>query len=672
MILSQPPILGRNSSPGQLGDLVFGDQYSFPATETNFMLSGRNFWTPQLLNNGFENYLIASRSNSGSEKLCLLAHDSRYGLFPPFAVANRLPGGADDGNHHIPTILKEGGKLYALREIEHNVDPMGIHKTINQNDFVLWQAGSNTIGSNPTYPNLYQLNNGVKVMVSQISDINAGLNYNINGTIDSAWSAQSNIVTADAGNAIYVTGIINSHLRQDYAIAMVTVRAAGLSIYHQRCAVKIHVSLAGVITYRNWDDTFSKNSTLTIAELRTNFKYFDTGSSAIDSEEPICAALSINGKFYDVARDGSGNNQFVILSVGQTSTAPTLKSFPSSGDVRCVLPLRTSLIYAFAIESGDIIQYESRDEGDNWTNLGDVFPGVADSLGYFTVSYNAAAIGNNQSFFVVSAGGGVTYVRKAAFGSLESEAPANFYINTPLMSESEYDGMCDFSYKIEAGKITNTGTTLTSLIDQSPNARHITGGAVGGSPVIDNATTPSQVVMDGINDFCQVGITGYTGKTNGVIIVVGNPAFYWLTASRNAGSATYMRWTVTGGFTEYFGGFNAGTCTVKGTTAVTAGVKGIFMFQHMGIGDVMQFYNGQMQRRNVTLQQDTVEGLFIAGLPSGATHLEIGRLVRSSVTFTASTWSHIAMAPAQTLSNLAKMHKFLSNKYSIPLVSPFF
>jgi hypothetical protein len=670
MIIPQHTTLGRNSSPGQLGDLVFGDQYSFPSTETNFMLSGRNFWTPQLLNNGFENYLIASRANAGSEKLCLLAHDSRYGLFPPFAVANRLPGGADDGNHHVPTILKEGGKLYALREIEHNADPVGIHKTINQNDFVLWQAGSNTIASTPTYPNLYQLNNGVKIMVSQINDLNAGLNYNINGTIDSAWSAQNTIVAAVGANAFYVTGVINSHLRQDYAIVLINHRVAASSIYFQRCVVKIHVSLAGVITYRNWDDTFSKNSGLTNAELLANFKYFDTGSDAIDSEEPICAALSINGKFYDVARDGSGNNQFVILAVGQSPAAATLKAFPSAGDVRCVLPLRTSLIYAFAVESGDIIRYVTTDEGNNWTSLGDVFPGVG-SLGYFTVPYNAAAIGNNQNFFVIAPAGGAIHVRKAAFGSLESEAPANFYINTPSMSEAEYDAMMDFSYKIEAGKISNTGTTLTALTDQSPNARNIIGAAIGGSPVIDNATTPTQVVMDGVNDFCQIGITGYTGKTNGVIIVVGNPAFYWLTASRNVGTATYMRWTVTGGFTEYFGSFNTASSQIKGTTAVPAG-KAIFMFQHMGIGDVMQWYNGQMQRRNVVVQHDVSEGQFIAGLPSGATHFEIGRLVRSSISYTGSTWSHIAMAPAQTLSNLAKMHKFLSQKYSIQLVSPFF
>lgn len=668
MILPQHGILGRPTSPGQLGELVFGDQFTFGSTETNFMISGRNFWSPQLLNNGFETYLIASRALAGSEKLSLLPHDSRYGFFPPFAVGNRLAGGADDPNHHIPTIWIEGSRLYAMREIEHNADPIGIHRTKNDNDFVLWEPSATTIGSTPTYPNIYKLNNGVKVLVQQSGDINAGFNYNLNGTVDSAWSGNNVIVNA-AANQYYVAGILNSHLRQDFAIAIVSHRESGTPAYYERALIKIFVDNAGGFTYKNWDETFSKTSALTPAELAANFEYFDTGTTTINSEEPTCAALCINQKFYDVARDSAGDNQFVILAPGQSPASPTLKAFPSTGIVRCVLPLRGDLIYAFAIESDNVIQYVTTDEGDNWTSLGDVFPGAA-AIGFFTVPYNAAQIGNDQNFFVIATGSGVLNVRKAAFNTLQSEAPANFYINSGVYSEAEYDALMDFSYKIEAGKITNTGTVITSLIDQSPNGRNISGAAVGGSPVIDDATTPTQVVMDGVNDFMQVGATGLTTKTNGVIIVVGNPAFYWMTASNNANSTRYMRWTVTGGFMENFASLGTPQIQTKGQTAVGAG-KHIFMFQHMGMGDVMMFFNGQMQRRNV-VQDHGSEGLFFSSIPSGLTHVEIGRLVRNTVSFTSSTWSHIALCPAQTLESLAKMHKFLSNKYSIPLVSPFF
>lgn len=676
---SNPYAYSGSSVEAGTSDITIDDTtYTFTANQAQMVQGYSQLYTPKILYDNGKTYAVYQKNNIG--RLVVLKYDDRYGLGNPIGVRMQIASGFD--THHEPVIFSDANKLYMLQEKNHNSEPIGILKARNVGDDLLWQVGTNTIGTIPTYPILTK-KNGVFLIAHQFSDVSAGLVYNTGSDIDGTWESTSVQLTVRAADEDehYVSGVMNYDAVTDEMVIVINGRNDDGSIsYFRKYLLRVKVTAPSTVTIYNWDKSFSKNSALSSAELIANCEYYDTGSDLIVSNQSN-AALDNSGNFYDsISNDAGSTLKFIILLSGQASTAPTVKDAPHF--FYRIMPISTSLIYAIANQTVGAFSkpflFKTTDLGDNWEEVSEIFEDIDADVVDVGFPANHKDIPNDSNFIFCGRGtGGALHVKKAAFGTLQSETPANFYGDTVAYSEAEYNALMDFSYMIEAGKITTTGTTLTAVADQSPNARN---PGIGGSPVVDNGTTPSYLVFDGTNDL--LGITadaGLLARSEGIVLAVikptnGGSAFFgkpFITATNDANTTSYITFGASfNNVISHAGSWGTPKVEVYGDTTLTDDFHIVAFYLQNGGCDVLGIVDGKFQLRN-EVQQSVNEGKFLSGVNLGMEFLRIGALTRSSgTTYFSFQLKHIAICSApQTEASLAKMIKFLSTKYGISLTS---
>lgn len=224
------------------------------------------------------------------------------------------------------------------------------------------------------------------------------------------------------------------------------------------------------------------------------------------------------------------------------------------------------------------------------------------------------------------------------------------------------------SYYIESGKVTNTGTTLNSCIDQSPSAQDATSV---GSPVMNDATTPTYLTFDGTDDALQVPTAGLTTLTEGTIIAVVKPpsgvGSQFLTFSRNSVSPFFAFGKSSSDLTQFN---DNNDIIVRGTTTVTNDFH-IFVFVlQNGRCAVLHFLDGELQFRS-EITPNTTEGKFVDSYGT-IDRVQIGRLFRNTTNWYSFDMKHIAiMGTPMNTEQLQRSLKYLANKYSITLTDHF-
>lgn len=645
---------------------------------------------------------VADATDTGG-RLTLITYDENYGLSRPVGILNRQ---SDYDTHHAPTwyIDNATGQLRIVMESHHNIDPLMIVKNRTIGDDLIWQVTANTIGTNsggsgyPTYPNIYN-ENGVFTLISQVDNTDAGFNKNITGDFEGAWSNDAKITTRDADEPYhYVTGVFNGHKSVGNRVVF-TVSARSNDVtpnWFRKYLIKAEV-LAGGITYYDFDESFSKTSRLTVSEQNTNFKYYNTAGSTSQGYTPQ-PSLDDDGNFYDFSGNGLGGYVFAYWLNGASSPVTKTITLPGSPTLLdgndggatgngqnspCVLilPYSTADVRIFVRHVSGLyrkcIEYKTTDLGTTWTLVGDPFSDINDDIHSIVVPYNVFDIPTNRNFVIVGrADNNPTwsnlYFKKAARGTIQSETGGNPYTAVTAYTASEYDALQVRSYYIETGKITSTGTTCNSLIDQSPSALNVNSS---GSPVLNSSVTPAYVTLDGTNDYFSLPITGLTALTEGTIIAVvrfpsgaaGNGSF--LNASKNTVTNHFRQWIWNADdvvrFNQSYGG---NTVDVKGKTTLSRSDFYIIAFVHQNGGcGVMKWVNGELQLDNY-VSKHKFEGKFFADFSGTMTNLEVGRLVRTTTGFHNFELSHIAISSTPfNWTQLSKSFKYLSNKYGIAL-----
>lgn len=702
LLLLYNVVFGQSSfhaliSEGQTEKLPFvtGDLVSIPGTDARAQHAFNLLVAPNMWYDSGKTHMAYQTPVSGS--LNILTYDDRYGLSKPIRMYP--PRDAFDV-HHRPCIIADGDTLYMLAEQNHNDEPIDILRTRHPNDELVWELSATKIGTIPTYPHFArQGDNGNLVGVGQFdvgSDANSSFNMNSSGYVEGTWTNEEQIGTRIASPALqvenehYSSAIINEGIVTNRVPFTVTGRT-NAGIWFRKYLIRGDFE-SGTQTYYNWDESFSKSSQLTASELNANFLYYSTTDNTEQAWVPS-PALDDFGNFYDMTGDGAGGLEFVYWLTGDSS--PTIKtaSFPNiedagdgqNGPVMLMFATSTDAVYAIigrdSLGFRKPFLYRTENLGDTWEEIGDMLPTVNDSIKTVLIPHNYKQIRNNKNFIICFVGYEAPtfanlYILRAAFGTVQTTDDGNPYDDVTAYSESEYNALLVRSYFIEAGKVTNTGTTLNTAIDQSASAQDMT---TAGSPVMDHATTPTYVTMDGTNDRGIIPTTGLTTATEGMIIVVADGADattqHMVSAANTGATNRWLSWGKSStDVTRHVK--NTNEFQIRGLDDVSDAPH-IFVFLHQngnGTGgtNVLHFLDGKLQKRDIETGTTGAEGTFLGDIPSGISNISVGALVRNTSAFYNMRIYHVGIATSpMSYEQLRRSIKFLSNEYSITVSSDY-
>jgi hypothetical protein len=666
-------------------ELTFGPVSQFSAAESYMQSGGNQLVGPTMTYENDKTHLVYQDAGISGRKF-ILTHNSNYGLSRPVGFG-LIPAATVD-THHRPAIFYENNRLYVSAEKQHNILPMSIYKTRNDNDDLIFERSATTIGTTPTYP-MPSKKNGIYVNIAQVSDIAAGINRNPGVTFDAnSWTAEVLFANRQTDeDELYQALVNNHHVVTDKLVIVSSGRNDDLSpaVHFRRYLFKILPSSSGQTMY-NWSETFSKSTAPLAAEMTANYEYFDTGADTDQGYIPV-AALDRNSNIYDIGADG-GVYKFIYIPSGSSSVtiktitlpgSPTLRDAESVGGNNqmgacpVLMPINTSLVYAFfrVTDTGfaRIKVYKTTDLGDTWTEVQTLFSGINADIESVIIPANYLEIEPDKTFIIVGTGTPTSnraamYVQKVAFGSLSSTADA--YTSTTAYTESEYNALMARSYYIEAGKITNTGTTLNTVIDQGTQGSNIT---TSGSPVLDNSVTPTYVVLDGVNDRLAVPTTGLDNESEGTIFIVarvavGTPVNF-VTSSNSAATSGF--WGIGKTITDVtrYTRSSPIDIDIRGKETVTNDFH-IFAFTFQnGLGaSVLHWYNGRLQLRDGAVETAIDQEGNMFSTPGTLTHISVGALVRTTTGFYNFDFKHLGIS-IEPLSNeqTRKAFKYLANKY---------
>jgi hypothetical protein len=553
----------------------------------------------------------------------------------------------------------------------------------------------------PTYVNFVK-KNGIFLASAQITDVDVSTFINQSGLFDGDWDDMNEVSTRQADeDEHYVMDVYNQEQINDELLIDITGRDDDVTprSWFRRYLIRANITGPGSKTFYNWDKSVSKTSRLLEADMN-NYAYYYTGYDTASSLPPM-PATDLNGNFYDIARDTLWGFKFIIMIQGQSIQykdinlpGSPIPAYPpgveaQAGPFNCIVPISPEKIYIFVrIDTGPwdkVYCYKTTDLGDTWEEIGDVFPDIDDDIRGFGYPLNGLEIPENRNFVFVATSNpdptiltAAVYMRRAAFGTIQPEEGDPYDVTA--YTESEYDDLMLRSYYVEAGKVTNTGTTCNSLIDQSASAQDATST---GSPVMDSGTTPTYVQLDGVNDFFSIPLTGVVNLTEGSIIAVVqqdaagvNGTF--LTASQHTTNNHFLLYTIRSDSVTQFNDTNSVVNRSVDTHTKTTYHIFVFTHQNAGVsGNVLHFVDGKLQKRN-PVTRNINEGSYFTGTlqhtSTDWTRLLIGKLDWNSAdTFTKFRLKHLAItAEPLNTEQLKKSMRYLADKYSITLTDEYY
>lgn len=466
----------------------------------------------------------------------LVVYDEKLGLNRAQILGKPLASG---DTHTRPSIYFDNNRLYAIQENLH-ITPLDIYKSDYDNETESFTEQVEKIGTEMAYANIYKLADG-----------NFAIYFRFGQGQPTGSNAYASVVKSTAGFGSFgseqqITLRTTSNVYQ-YPTQPnnATVGLWHYGVLSERTGPGTDVfwykywlwKTQDFVTFYNYDGSFSKNvvsvSPLTEAELNTNFAFY-TGVNTKQYYSPA-TCLDNNGNFFAVIGDGnqSGTYQFIYnigagfvtntFSITDSKTTADMGSDTQGGAIVDITAYPGYEIEALVrVDEGTytrIRRYRTVNFGVTWTLVDSPFSSINADFFFSCYPKNLQDIPLNRNFQIIgseyAASGAVNvHFVTSAKGKVQSVPSIRTYDTVADLNDLSN---CAVHYEVAAGKITNTGTTLNSLIDQSGNSRT---GTPSGSPVIDNATTPTYMTFDGSNDLITISTTGLTATTVATAIFV--------------------------------------------------------------------------------------------------------------------------------------------------------
>lgn len=643
-------------------------------------------WSQSSVYHNGKSYYVFQQNNNHKNGMIELS--AVHGLRPVHITKG--PNGMWN-EHDRPVIKFQGDRMFVVQEDAHSSNPLTIHKAKNDNEGFFFTPNFRIIDTEAIeYPNLYEIG-GKYVLTGQVGNDSA---YVVNTAQDlenqAAWTpsgatAYTPILSRKVDeDQRYQLAVSNKHFSTD-VVFVSGGRTNGLErvdeepYWFRLNVFKGRLNADNSMSYYTMDNRLIANGGISTTQLDEG-EYFSLPST--QTARVPQNTLDENGNFYSLHEDGNGALMLTIWKTNSATPINRVAVLPDSptlvgGDRRQVgagthVMVFGGKVHIFAkVNNGTrtiIHYYTSNNEGVSW-----VFQQAIDfgfSVVNLKVPDNYAQIPLGESFLMI-AGESTTAensianlaVRKVAFDSLSVES--NIYDSIASITEASFNASSILNYSIEAGKITNTGLTINTLIDQSPNANNLTSI---GSPQIDNSTTPTFITFDGVND--AFSINPATLAANNAYLVLGVVK----TVVNNAAPISISNNTVSNSYIVPYlksdGIYNqhnsSGTVgTVKGDTSPNVEFNVCAWLYRGRQHDVPMWLNGKMQMRNETAAMGQEEGSYT--LLTGSTNIEIGRLVRNTTSYYNFQMKHLSAHAVNSEAEILERIKFLGNKYGITL-----
>jgi len=651
----------------------------------------------------YYNYILNSNGKTtlalkeSSTDNIILSEISQYGIRPP--SKNRGTVSGDTNYHDYPVLKWEGNRLLIVQENRHGNLPTAYHKATVDNDSLVIDNEIGLLGgivgdanSDVVYPIV--ITRGEKTyLIGRYDSVLRGpysSGYKVSNSIEGVWSNVFRLAfpnSSENEDRKYQSAPFNPQFSNDIIIMSMGRNDTSNTWFNYYLLRLRPNDVNNNFDIYTFDGTFIVNGGVDNTEEQA-LKIATTGTSTItgyqcvwdlDSSENYYGIIKLSGD-YVLLKQSPTSGSTVTQTIINFPDAPALNDESQTHAVRYIQPISESNLNIFVAVNNtirDIIrQYKSTDGGTTWVVIQDIDFGV--NVVSFQLTGNYNIVGNNTNILAVAQAAqpdinlpATFLMKKAAFGAIQTNQ--NIYDTRPLLSESVFNSSSILSYFIESDKITNTATTLNTVIDQSVNANNIT---ALGSPVIDNSTTPTEVTFDGVDDALPLNPALLQANKNYLILAVidanGNDVGA-ITMSNNTVSSEFMIPQIRSAVD-----FRIGHITrvepvtigiVNGDTPIGAGFH-IYAWLYKGTNSgVAMWYDGNMEMRetNSVIQPSSKSYEGSLTLPSGVTNMEIGRLVRDTSLYYNLKMKHISMHEVNSESEILDRIKFLGNKYGITL-----
>jgi len=621
-----------------------------------------------------------------------------YGIRPPHFVR----GSTGTFNlHDVPILHFDGNRLSIVQENTHNENPVSVHTATVDNDSLIIPSNAGTLGTTPiTYTNLYK-NGGKLVTFGQYQDVFPGYKHSSNGTISGTWSANIPILPLDTGEVErYQVGVNNKSLLTDMVFMSVGRNdVTPTPTWFRFNVFRATLRADGYMTYKTIDGRLISDGSptgMTNAEAAMGLVHY-TGSNTAQGYIPQPSVDAI-GNFYCTIKDSGTTYKLHIWKTTETTPTATTITLPDSPTLVEGTPLQDSAVafimplaldninLFFKVSNGTrtiIRHYKSTNEGVSWTVIQDIDFGVS-VLSFGTVMNYLEAGQNKNILFIAGADSPVEgtattvppadiFVKVGSFGTIQPYLTNN-YNDLTAITEAAFNATSRFNYSIESGKITNTGTTLNTVKDQSPFAANKT---ALGSPVIDNATTPTFMSFDGVDDGISLSPTILLPNNNYLLLTVARADAGYInpfTISDNTSTNAFIIPSVDNSVDKRMVSSTRYDVTtvgkIIGDTPTTNGFH-IYAWLYRGEGhDIPMWLDGKMQLRKIITAPSPIpfEGKYTL---NNVTNVEIGRLVRTTTAHYNFQMKHISMHEITSEAQVLDRIKYLGTKYGITLLNAY-
>jgi hypothetical protein len=483
--------------------------------------NGKTYFTYQ------REYSISPYGQAG-----LLVYDGARGFDKPRLFGKILSASGDV--HSVPSVVVHGSRVYVGQEDLHNT-PINLYKGMYDDDYDDSTTLGETISTQAAYPQFLKKADGNFMLFCRFID--GSSNY-VMGIVHAAsgmesWGSRTLITATPATGYRHYPSTPYNYYANGWYHFVITHREEATT----ECEYAYLLKTQDFTTWYNYQESYSTAS-LPIADatLQTNFKYHSIGGQ---TWFPV-AALTPSGKFYSINGDGAGGTLFYYwngsawasrtVSITGLRDGASIPFDSQRGPVCSMTAYASNRIEILArVTDGafyKIHRFVTADEGQNWTDLGDMFPDVSDNIWVAQFPANILEIPDNSNFAVYGSSltsSGILRGRRCAFGTVQSEPNAAI---SPAVSDPDSIANAVFGYEANASALSLSGANITTLLDQSSAARN---AATSGSPQWDSVN--SEIVFDGTNDYAIIPTTGLTALSRFTLCFV---------AKANGGASVIM------------------------------------------------------------------------------------------------------------------------------------
>lgn len=519
--------------------------------------NGHFLWSPRGLWHDGRTYYPYPRyhANQGLGQLYFFVYDENDGLKKPYRfgrVGILQPDLGVPDNHVAPVFhIDDDGNLGAYQERPHDT-PIDIYKGVDFNTMQLLAEKINPgtgIGAESSYHNLIKLPDGNFWswcrMTALYKAYSGGHGASINSSNGlegwgslvrnttnprpaTSYSPSGNTDTRHYGLVPYYRQIVGDYIYL-MRVQRVDNHTTGLGLWHKFYLHRTPLGTGRGVLFENllgtpYTHDVSGANYMTETILDNNFLFYNSGSHLNNAFNPIFT-LSLAPKLYIVTGDANtGNLLFHIVDItARTLVTKTLNISgyhfydPTIYQIMAVkhLAYKEDEEYVEAgveIDHGAVAKchlFRSYDEGDTWTDDGDVFPEITTNALDITFPFNYHEIPRYRNFIVTcltddnaaTTGTKRTHFKRMAKGRLAVERR-----NIVVAAENYSDANNFFHYVAQDGMISRSGNDVTALTDQF-GLRNATGS---NNPQWNGS---DEITLNGTNQDFSIATTGFSALT---------------------------------------------------------------------------------------------------------------------------------------------------------------